>query len=311
MRFFSVHTHHTHSYGDGFGSAEEHAARLAELGATGAALTDHGNGSGHAGWEKAFIKAGLHPAFGCELYTAPPYEKSKWHQTVVAETQAGYRNLCRLVSASWTTLGPGNTSASRWPTCHSDMLADYTEGLISTSGCADSLLACTLLGGKSLGPQRDRADSGAMDNARTVISWFKELYGDGYYLEVQRFPELARTCTLNQIYAVLGKEMGVPLVATADVHYMLPEQNQMQKVLHAAMRGGTVDSVEAEWEYGIRLSYPLSDKEILGQLMKTGLSRRDAWAAIVHSEEIGQRCQVVLPKSEIIKYPGTVKELTW
>lgn len=311
MRFFSAHTHHTHSYGDGFGSAEAHAMRLAELGATGAALTDHGNINGHAGWEKALLKAGLHPAFGCELYTAPPREKSKWHQTVIAETLEGYRSLCRLVSASWTTMGPGNTSASRWPTCHSAMLAEHSAGIISTSGCADSLLACTLLGGKSLGEQRLTASDEDIRRAGDVIEWFKEIYGDGYYLEVQRFPELERTRTLNPLYAELGRRHRVPLVATADVHYPLPDQNEMQQILHAAMRGGTVDSVGAEWEYNIRLSYPLSDKEILGQLVATGLSPQDAWAAIVHSEEIGQRCQVVLPKSETIRYPGTAKELVW
>lgn len=311
MRFFSAHTHHTHSYGDGFGTAEEHAARIAELGATGAACTDHGNISGHAGWEKAFRKAGLHPAFGCELYTAPPFEKRKWHQTVVAENLNGYHNLCRLVSASWTTLGPGNTSASRWPTCHSDMLAEYADGLISTSGCADSLLACTLLGGKSYGEQRLAASYDDVRRAGDVIEWFKEIYGDGYYLEVQRFPELERTRTLNPIYAELGRKHGVPLVATADIHYPLPEQNTMQTILHAAMRGGTVESVEASWEYNIRLSYPLSDKQISDQLIATGLTRREAHTAIAHSEEIGQRCQVTLPKSEPIKYPGTVKELLW
>lgn len=309
MRFFSVHTHCTYSYGDGAGSPKLHAARLADLEYTGAAITDHGNTTAHPPWEKALLAEGLHPVFGCELYTAPPNEKSKWHQTVVAETAVGYRSLCELVSESYTTLG--TTSKTKWPTCHSDMLERHSEGLISTSGCADSLLACTLLGGKSLGPQRERASAEDMDRARAVIGWFLDLYGDGYYLEVQRFPELQRTCTLNRIYADLGTEFGIPLVATADVHYLFPDQNKVQVALHAALRGGTVDSQEAGWEYGIRLSYPLSDKEIGEQLMATGLSRKQAWEAICNSEEIGQRCQVTLPKSDRVRYPGTTDELEW
>lgn len=311
MSFYSTHTHHTHSYGDGFATAEEHAARLVELGISGAALTDHGNVSGHAQWEKAFLKAGLHPAFGCELYTSPPYEKRKWHQTVVAENLDGYHNLCKLVTASWTTLGPGNTSASRWPTCHSDMLAEYSPGIISTSGCADSLLACTLLGGKSLGEPRLIASELDIKRAGNVIEWFKEIYGDGYYLEVQRFPELERTRVLNPLLAALSTRHDVPLVATADVHYPYPHQNEMQKVLHAAMRGGTVESVEAEWEYSVIGSYPLSDRQVRDQLIATGLSPRMAEGAIAASAEIGQRCQVTLPKSEPIRYPGTVRELSW
>jgi DNA polymerase III subunit alpha len=309
MRFFSVHTHCTYSYGDGTKTPAEHAARLEELGHTGAAITDHGNTSAHPQWEKELVKRGLHPVFGCELYTAPPNEKSKWHQTVVAETAEGYRNLCALVSKSWTTLG--TTSKSRYPTCHSDMLAEFAPGLISTSGCADSLLACTLLGGKSLGPHRDRASEDDLHAAKNVIGWFKEIYGDGYYLEVQRFPELERTRTLNQIYVELGKKLRVPLVATADVHYLRPEQNKIQVALHAALRGGTVESQEAEWEYRIPLCYPTSDKEIGEQLIATGLTRKQAWAAILNSEEIGQRCQVTLPKSEPVRYPGTTAHLTW
>ena len=309
MRFFSVHTHCTYSFGDGYGTPEVHAARLAELGYTGAAITDHGNVSAHPPWEKALIKHGLHPVFGCELYTAPRDEKSKWHQTVVAETLEGYRSLNRLVSASWKTLG--TTSKTKWPTCHSDMLAEHCAGIISTSGCADSLLACTLLGGKSLGAQRDRAGPDDVDRAKRVISWFKSVYPESYYLEVQRFPELQRTRTLNSIYAELSAELHVPIVATADVHYLHPDQNKIQVALHAALRGGTVDSQEAGWEYSIPLCYPISDKEIGKQLMATGLTRKQAWAAILNSEEIGQRCQVTLPKSERVRYPGTTADLTW
>jgi DNA polymerase-3 subunit alpha len=85
----------------------------------------------------------------------------------------------------------------------------------------------------------------------------------------------------------------------------------MQKVLHAAMRGGTVESVEAEWEYSVIGSYPLSDRQVRDQLIATGLSPRMAEGAIAASAEIGQRCQVTLPKSEPIRYPGTVRELSW
>lgn len=305
QRWFSVHTHCTYSYGDGTFSPAEHAARLVELGYAGAAITDHGNTTAHAPWEKAMRAAGLHPAFGCELYTGPPKELSKCHQTVVAENLTGYRNLCRLVSRSW------REGFYRWPTCHSDMLEDHCEGLISTSGCADSLLACTLLGGKFRGPERDTVRDSDLAEAKRVISWFKDLYGDGYYLEVQRFPELARTRTLNRVYAELGAALRVPLVATADVHYLHPHQNKLQATLHAARRGKSTAVIEAEWEYNVLLSYPLSDKEIWKQLVATGLNNKQAWAAIHNAEEIGQRCQVELPKTEPPRYPGTRAEMNW
>lgn len=310
--FFSPHSHTTFSYGDGFGTPDDHAAQLAELGAPGAVLTEHGNVSSHVQWEKACAKYDLHPAFGCELYTAPIRELSKWHLTAIAETQAGYRNLSRLVSRTWEV---GNFY--RWPTAHGTDLMEYADGLMVTSGCSDSLLACTLLGGKSLGEKRSTADSENFRRAEQVARRFKEIYGDGYYLEVQRFPELERTRTLNQIYVELGRRLRIPLVATADVHYPKPEQNEMQKILHAALRGGgkTVEGIEQEWEYGIRLSYPLSDREIVGQLVATGLSKKESWTAVRNSAEIGQRAQVVLPKNERIVYPTdpglTSTELIW
>src|SRR5262249_45863998 len=149
--------------------------RLEELGAAGAVATDHGNVSVHAQWEKEAKKRGLKAGFGCELYTAPPGEQRKWHLTAMAETQAGYRNLSALVSRTWAE------GFYRWPTAHSDMLVDHAEGMIVTSGCADSLLACTLLGGKSLGEKRDRASSEDIVRAKRVVEWFKDVYGDGYY----------------------------------------------------------------------------------------------------------------------------------
>jgi DNA polymerase-3 subunit alpha len=144
-----------------------------------------------------------------------------------------------------------------------------------------------------------------------VVSWFKKLYGDGYYLEVQRFPELERTRHLNPLLAELSSVCGVPLVATADVHHPLPEQNKIREVLHAALRGSTVDKVAAAWEYNIPGAYPISDEEVDTALRGTGLTADESWSAILSSQEIGERCQVTLPKSELVRYPGTAKELTW
>jgi DNA polymerase-3 subunit alpha len=146
--------------------------------------------------------------------------------------------------------------------------------------------------------------------ARGVIRRYKKMLGDRYYLEVQRFPGLARTRVLNAQYAVWSREMGVPMVASSDVHYPKPEQNEMQKILHAAGRNtGTVAAAEAEWEYSILLTYPMSDQEIRDDLIATGLTRREALGAIRSSAEIAERCNVTLPKMDRIRYPGTRRDL--
>lgn len=296
MRWVSLHSHSTYSYQDGYRSPALHVDRVADLGMNALALTEHGNVSSHVQLEKAALKAGIKPIFGLEAYTGPANMREtgntrKWHLTMLAMNEVGYRNLMTIVSRSWAE------GFYRWPTVSSRMLRDHNEGLIVTSGCADSLLACRLLGGKGEEAKGERA-------ARRIIERFRDIFGDRYYLEVQQFPELERTRTLNPWYAKMSARYGVPLVATADVHYPYPEDNEMQLILHAAGRGaGTVAKQAEGWEYDIRLTYPTSDREARDRLLGTGLSRGQARAALLATEEIASRCSVTLPKADRLRFP--------
>lgn len=307
MRYVSLHSHSTFSYGDGYGTVEEHVRRVASLGMNALALTEHGNTSSHAQLEKECKKHGIKPIFGCELYEAPtdvnardgsPIKtRKKYHQTVLAADENGYQNLNRIVTASW------RDHFFQWPTTTSRLLKEYSDGLVVLSGCADSLLSCTLLGGKEQGDKRLEYTKKHFEDARRVIEWYQELFGERYFLEVQRFPGLDRTCVLNPAFAELSRITGARLAASSDVHYPLPEHNDMQRILHAAHRGGTVESVDAEWEYDILLTYPKSDKEIFRNLVATGLSESEAKDAITATRDISRMCNVELPKNEPIKYP--------
>lgn len=311
MKYVSLHHHSTFSYMDGYGTPEQHVDRAVELGMGALALTEHGNITSHVRLEKAANKAGIKPLFGCELYTGPADMREtgnmrKWHLTALAENEVGYRNLLRIVSRSWAE------GFYRWPTVTGNILADHAEGVVILSGCADSLLACDLFGGKGR-PEREKAD---YETALRTVRKFQELFGDRYYIEAQQFPELSRTCSLNPIYAALSRETGVPLVATSDCHYPHPDDNKMQTILHAAGRGtGTVEAAEASWEYDIRMTPPSSDKFIRSRLLGTGLTGRQAAQALYSTEEIAQRCNVVLPKVDRLRYPmpdgETPQELVW
>lgn len=298
MKFVSIHSHTTYSYGDGFGLPEAHAKRVAELGGSALALTEHGNVSSHVKHEIACRKEGIKPIFGLEAYTAPADMREqknmrKWHQTIVAMDLNGYQNLNRLVTRSW------DEGFYRWPTVTGPMLRDCQAGLIVTSGCSDSLVNCSLLGGKGIDPN-DASEKRAI----AVIQNYKRQFGDRYYLEVQRFPELERTRQVNTWLAQASKRTGVPLVATADVHYPFPDNNQMQKILHASSRNtGTVAAAEAGWEYDILLTYPLSDSQITKQLIGTGLTKLEAQGAIAATGEIAGRCNVEIPKMDRVRFP--------
>lgn len=296
MKFVSLHHHSTYSYMDGYSLPEDHVARAADLGMGAMALTEHGNVSSHVKLEKAATKHGIKPIFGLEAYTAPADmretgNRRKWHLTLLAQNEVGYRNLLQLVTNSW------ENGFYQWPTVLGEDLIKHNEGLIVISGCADSKLACDLLGGKG----RER---GSERDAIKTLRSFQRVFGDRFYLETQQFPELKRTGLINSKYEEWSSKYGIPLAATADVHYPKPEHNEMQKILHAAGRNiGTVAAAEAQWEYDIRLTLPTSDREIFDRLRGTGLSRRGAQLAIASTAEIAGRIDLELPKMDRIRYP--------
>lgn len=295
MKYVSLHTHSTYSYGDGFGSVTSHVERVAALGMTAVALTEHGNVSSWVALEKACKRTGLKPIFGLEAYIAPENERRKNHMCLLAMNEIGLTNLNRIVTQSFKQF-------YQFPTVYWKDLVRWNEGIIALSGCSDSQLACILLGGKSFGEKRLEPRNGDFQRAVRGIQRFQEIFADRYYLEVQRFPGLERTCALNPLLAQLSSETGVLLAATCDVHYPYPDQNAMQRILHAAHRGGTVESADAAWEYDILLTYPQSDEEIMTDLIGTGLTPGKAFEAFENTAKIAERCNVELPKAPRPKY---------
>jgi DNA polymerase-3 subunit alpha len=303
-----MHQHSTLSFGDGYGTPFQHVERAVELGYSAITLTEHGNVSSHFQLEKAAIKLGIKPLFGIEAYTGPvdleTRTRYKWHLTILTENNEGYRSLNRIVTQSYLDFYDK-------PTVSGVSLAANRQGIVVLSGCSGSLLACTLLGGKGIPEPSSRADGHdarrpgeAWHDAEGVIAGFQNTFGDRYFLEVQPFPELERTCKLNKAYEKLSKFMDVPLVVGCDVHYPRPEDAEMQAILHASHRGNhTVDDMMRSWNYEVLLTLPSSDEEIAGKLVETGLSRKAAWDAIENSAYIGSLCNVTLPKAERLQYP--------
>lgn len=293
----SLDVFYTKSYGDGYGLPKEHVERCAFLGMKAMALTEHGNTSSHVQLEKACKQHGIKPIYGVEGYVAPPGEQRKFHQTILAMDQIGFANLNAVVSRSWRDF-------YRWPTIHKDNLTEHSDGLIILSGCADSELSCTLLGGKSLGEKHDtwisRDDYKA---AVRLVQWYQTIFGDRYYIECQRFPGLERSRALNGTFEALSADTGAPLAATSDCHYVYARDSEMQKILHASHRGSSVDAVSAAWEYSITLDIPGSDDQVWDDLKGTGLSDDAATEALLNTSRIADRVNVELPKVEPLRYP--------
>jgi len=296
MEYVSLHHHSTFSYGDGFGLPREHVEFAASVGMTALALTEHGNTSSHVQLEKACKQFGIKPIYGVEGYIAKSEEQRKCHQTILAMNQTGLANLNRLVTQSWRDF-------YKWPTIYLKYLEQYNDGLIVLSGCADSQLSSTLLGGKYYGEKRLTYEEGHFKSACRLVRWFKNVLADRYYIETQAFPDLKRTCILNQAFEKISNECGVPLVATCDCHYLSPADNEIQKILHASHRGSSVSQVEASWEYDITLHIPESDDEVWNRLSGTGLSDDACTEALLNTGRIAARTGVYLPKVEPLTYP--------
>lgn len=301
MKFVSLHSHSTYSFMDGHGRPAEHFARAAELGMGAYALTEHGNVSSHVEAEKAARKTGVKFIPGLEAYTAlDPESSKKFHLTVLATNPEGYRNLMRLVTASWENF-------YRWPTVDGQMLSDFSDGLIVLSGCADSLLSCSLLGGKAIEPE-----DASWERAIALADRMRRIFDDRFYLEVQQFPELDRTRELNPAFERMGYELGIGLAATADVHTVRPGQHEIRALLHAAGRGNnTIAQQMSSWEYTVPDYIPESDAEVLRRLKETGLSARAAAEALDNTAAIADRCDVTLPKADRFRFHPTTADLDW
>ena len=324
MKFISLHSHTSHSSGDGHKLPEDHVKRVKELGMKALAITEHGNVSSHVQLEQAAQKHGIKPIYGVEAYVAPPETKQKFHQTILAMNTNGYRQLNHLVTRSY------EEGFFHYPTVHTKWLMDkeLTSDLIVLSGCADSWLSCTLAGGKSESSEKlvdnvsmeemkaqmndeewdDFTDALASRFTKAVelVKKYKEVFGTRFYLELQLFDNYPRTCYINQRIIEIHEITKVPLVATADVHYPHPEDWEIQRLSNSIAWNVPVEQLAAQRDYEAgKCAYPLSDKEVAQRLYRTGVPKKYIKAAIMNTQEITYRCNVKLPKTTPVRYNGS------
>ena len=177
-QFVHLHNHSEYSLLDGYGHVEDMVNRAAELGQPAMALTDHGNVYAAIDFYKAAKSAGIKPIIGMEGYVAfgSRHERtaaegasggSQPHITLLAENLTGYRNLLQLASKAHLE------GFYYRPRVDRDLLAEYSEGVIVLSGCLSGELARDVL-----------RTNGELTAARETAAWYKEVFGDRYYLEL-------------------------------------------------------------------------------------------------------------------------------
>ena len=227
--FTHLHLHTDYSLLDGACDVDKLAKHLEKIGQRSAAITDHGNIYGAVHFFDAMKKKDLKPILGCEQYICKeedhrgkPDPESKYnHYLVLAENEAGYRNLVQLTSEA------ALHGFYRKPRVSKKFLSEHSEGLIGLSGCLAGELSQNLMAG----------DYAA---AKRVGGQYEEIFGKGnFFLEIQDHglePDKAVTEAMFK----LEKELGIPLVATNDSHYVASDDARSHEVLLCVQ---TADSI--------------------------------------------------------------------
>jgi len=221
-QFVHLHLHTDYSMLDGACDVEKLVHRVKELGMPAVAMTDHGNIFGAVHFVNAAKAAGVKPIVGCELYVCkkedhdiertPPEGDTYNHLLVLAENEEGYRNLTKITSEA------SLRGFYYKPRVSKKFLAEHSKGLIGLSGCLKGEVA-------------ERLMEGNYEAAREAAATFRDIFGGkNFYLEIQD-QGLAMEHRIHPGLFQLEKDLGLPMVATNDSHYLCEDDAHAQDVM--------------------------------------------------------------------------------
>lgn len=223
LPFVHLHCHSHYSLLDGAGSILGLLERAKALRMNALALTDHGNLHGVLEFYHRAKKLSINPILGLEAYIAPGSRRKKeaagmkeasYHLTLLAQNRSGFQNLLKLSSAAFLE------GFYFKPRIDKQLLEAHHEGLICLSGCVSGELSRTLIGGGDAN----------MKKAMEVAAWFHNLFGDRYFIEIQNNNLEVQQVAMQGAVELAGR-MGLPLVATSDVHYVHRDDAEAQDIL--------------------------------------------------------------------------------
>lgn len=286
--YVHLHNHTHHSLLDGLTKIPALIDRVKELGMDSVAITDHGTLSGAIEFYKAAKAAGVKPIIGMEAYVAartrfdrdPQKDKARYHLIILAMNKQGYQNLMRLSSKA-------NLEGMYYkPRIDHELLEEYNEGLIILSGCAGGEI------GENL-----RADN--YQEAKKIAEWYKSVFGDRYYLEVQDHGHLESPATwdvqvkINGYIEKLSKELDIQTVVTSDGHYLSHSDQDTHEILLCVGTGSFISDEKrmSLKDFELHVTDPL---EIIERWSKTNPQ------AVANAKVIADRCDVELELGGIL-----------
>ncbi|NQT85117.1 DNA polymerase III subunit alpha, partial [bacterium] len=270
--FVHLHVHSHYSLLDGACKIPELVKTAKKFGMPAVAVTDHGNMYGAVEFFSKATKAKVKPIIGFEAYVAPKGHTNRDsnimnHLILLAENNTGYHNLARLTTKAFLE-GFYYKPRIDW-----DLLAEHHEGIICLSGCLKSEVAQLCLAGR-------------LDEAKAVAGRYRELFGDRYYLEIQS-NGLDEQRIVNDGEIEIAKALGIPLVATNDIHYLRRADAAAHDAL-LCINTGKLLSDENRMRFGTDRFYFTSPAEMAEHF-------KDHPEALSNTLAIAERCNVDIP----------------
>jgi len=287
-KFTHLHVHSHYSLLDGLSKIDELLDKCEKDGMDSIALTDHGVMYGIVEFYQKAKKRGIKPILGVEAYVAPNGLKNKrsradasnYHLTLLAKNEKGYKNLLKLTSLAHLD------GFYYKPRIDYDTLEHYTDGLICLSGCLSGQIPKLIVSDK-------------YEDAKKLAIRLRDMFRkDDFYLELQSHPKIHEQALANKGMIKLSKEIGVPVVATHDSHYIYPEDAAAQDILVAVQTGNKVTDTDrmSMKKYDFSLKSP----DEMARAFKNNPE------AIEATQEIANKCNIKidlssthLPKFEV------------
>ena len=291
--YVHLHNHTYHSVLDGMTKVQGLVDRVKEMGMEAVAVTDHGTMSGVIEFYKAAEAEGIKPIIGMEAYVAarsrhdrdPQKDKARYHLIILAMNNTGYQNLMKLSSTA-------NLEGMYYkPRIDHELLEKYNEGLIILSACASGEL------GENL-----RVDN--YEEAKSIAAWYKSVFGDRYYLELQDHGHLESPARwevqtkINGYLLQISDELDIPCVVTSDGHYLTHDDQDSHEILLCVGTGSFLSDENRMSLKDFELHVTEPD-EIIKRWSKTHPE------AVRNTKAIADRCNVTIELGKILipKFP--------
>jgi len=280
--FVHLHVHSEFSMLDGLGRIPKLVAKAKAHGQTALALTDHGGMYGALHFYNECRKQEIKPIIGVEAYMARESRFNKqtrmggdqFHLTLLAENHAGYQNLMRLVSLAQFE------GFSYKPRLDFELLTKYNEHVIATSGCMNSIFNSLLRTGDDEG-------------AETEFRRFKELFGERFFIEVQRHDGIKELPELTKKQIAMARKLDIPLIATNDVHYVEADEAEAQDALLCVQTRKLISDTNRMTMMDSTDFYLKSSREMIDLFS-------DLPEAITNTAKLAERCQIEIPTGKLI-----------